>query len=383
MSKTMGKIIKELRLNHGLTQEMLAERLGVTYQAVSKWENDLGMPDISQIVPLASVLEVTTDTLFGIAGTNESEEAWKIVSHADSVEEYGNLESYLKAYDILSDGLKKYPNNLIIINNCMALGVSLSMPHNGWIYAEERAKEIASKTICQANFIIANSKNINDILTARQILIFLYCSRHEYDLAAQEARKFPVRTDFTLYSNIARVNEYMGNHEAAIAFLCTDIDYSLQAFEDNAARLGRAYYNSGKYNDAIETYETFFAVMKAIFKDEHPRPYHDFDSGDLYLLLASSYLAVDETEKAMDAVEKSILYYLDLLEWGMEKSECNAYRFFEIKSPLVKNTEVTLSRLSRNDIKTKLLGKLCDKAIEPLRGNERYAKLVDRVGSIA
>ena len=117
MATSMGKIIKKLRKDHGFTQEELAERLGVTYQAVSKWENDTGMPDISQIVPLASVLEVSTDVLFGIAETSESEEAWNIVLTANSVQEYGNLDTYLKAYDILTDGLKKYPSNLIIMNN--------------------------------------------------------------------------------------------------------------------------------------------------------------------------------------------------------------------------------------------------------------------------
>lgn len=145
MATSMGKIIKKLRKDHGFTQEELAERLGVTYQAVSKWENDTGMPDISQIVPLASVLEVSTDVLFGIAETSESEEAWNIVLTANSVQEYGNLDTYLKAYDILTDGLKKYPSNLIIMNNCMKLGVSLSIPENGWIYAEAYAKKLHSK----------------------------------------------------------------------------------------------------------------------------------------------------------------------------------------------------------------------------------------------
>ena len=61
MASNMGKIIKELRKKSGFTQEELAERLGVTYQAVSKWENGTGMPDISQIVPIASIFKVTTD----------------------------------------------------------------------------------------------------------------------------------------------------------------------------------------------------------------------------------------------------------------------------------------------------------------------------------
>ena len=67
MATTMGQIIKNLRKGRGFTQEELAERLGVTYQAISKWENDSGMPDISQIVPLATIFDVSTDFLFGIA----------------------------------------------------------------------------------------------------------------------------------------------------------------------------------------------------------------------------------------------------------------------------------------------------------------------------
>ncbi len=47
------------------------------------------MPDISQVVPLASIFKVSTDVLFGIADTTENEEARKIVQHADRIKKYG------------------------------------------------------------------------------------------------------------------------------------------------------------------------------------------------------------------------------------------------------------------------------------------------------
>ena len=47
MTETMGQIIKRLRKERNLTQEELAEQLNITAPAVSKWENDAGMPDIS------------------------------------------------------------------------------------------------------------------------------------------------------------------------------------------------------------------------------------------------------------------------------------------------------------------------------------------------
>lgn len=379
MSSTLGQIIKDLRKKNGFTQEELAERLGVTYQAVSKWENDTGMPDISQVVPLASIFGVSTDVLFGIADTTENEEAWKIVQHASGIEKYGDVESYLNAYDILLDGLKKYPNNLIIMINCMNLGTSLSLPENGWIYAEERAKEIASETIRQANFIIANSKNITDILSARQVLVFLYCTQGKFDLASNEARNFPPRADLTVYSNMAIVNEYMANYKRTATCLCSNIDYTLQALENDIARLGKAYYNDGKYKDAIAVYETFFEVMSVIFKDEIPLSYHDFDSGDCYLLLAEAYLATGETSKAMGAVEKSVMYYIDFYNtYTGEKVLQRSH----IKSPIIRETEVITS-LPKENIKQMLLNKLSIPGIQSLNQETRFLELFAIVNNLS
>ena len=63
--ETMGKRISDLRKRKGLTQEQLAQQLGITAQAVSKWENDLSCPDISILPQLAEALGVTTDELLG------------------------------------------------------------------------------------------------------------------------------------------------------------------------------------------------------------------------------------------------------------------------------------------------------------------------------
>ncbi len=61
MAKTIGNIIRELRCSRNLTQEQLAENLNITAQAISKWENNIGMPDISQVVPIAHFFGVSTD----------------------------------------------------------------------------------------------------------------------------------------------------------------------------------------------------------------------------------------------------------------------------------------------------------------------------------
>lgn len=74
-NETLGRRIARLRLEHGMTQERLARELGVTAQAVSKWENDLSAPDIMLLPELARTLGVTVDALLGaggpVSGTSE------------------------------------------------------------------------------------------------------------------------------------------------------------------------------------------------------------------------------------------------------------------------------------------------------------------------
>lgn len=66
MEETLGKRISLHRKRLGLTQDALAERLGVTAQAVSKWENDQSCPDIAMLPKLAELFDTTTDQLLGL-----------------------------------------------------------------------------------------------------------------------------------------------------------------------------------------------------------------------------------------------------------------------------------------------------------------------------
>lgn len=63
MKKTLGMMIAELRKEQGMTQLELAEKMGVTDKAVSKWERDLSCPDINSLPTLAALLNVSVDEL--------------------------------------------------------------------------------------------------------------------------------------------------------------------------------------------------------------------------------------------------------------------------------------------------------------------------------
>ena len=69
----IGKFIQELRKEKGLTQEELAEKLGITKNAVSKWERGISLMDLSLLKPLSEILEVSiTEILSGDRIDNKS-----------------------------------------------------------------------------------------------------------------------------------------------------------------------------------------------------------------------------------------------------------------------------------------------------------------------
>ena len=61
--KTLGTKISELRKTRGMTQDELAEKMGVSPQAVSKWENDLSMPDLPILIELSDFFHISLDDL--------------------------------------------------------------------------------------------------------------------------------------------------------------------------------------------------------------------------------------------------------------------------------------------------------------------------------
>lgn len=94
----IGAKIKQLRLKAGLTQEQLAERLGLSAQSVSKWETAVTMPDITLLPVLSGELGVSIDELFDLTAEQKLQ---RIERRLDIEEEFSNdvfgeYESFLK-----------------------------------------------------------------------------------------------------------------------------------------------------------------------------------------------------------------------------------------------------------------------------------------------
>ena len=110
----LGKKIRALRFKAGLTQEQLAEKLGVGPQAVSKWENAAAMPDITALPVLAEVFGVTVDDLFDLT----AEQRFNRIENRMDIEDdlpqdvFLEYEEFLKA-QLAEDGYKKRATELL------------------------------------------------------------------------------------------------------------------------------------------------------------------------------------------------------------------------------------------------------------------------------
>lgn len=124
MNESIGNRISKYRREKGLTQEELAAKLGVSSQAVSKWENDASCPDISLLPQLCRTLGISTDEL--LTGNN-NEVKLVPVEQRKSLDE---LTLRVKVNSAQGDKVKvNLPMSLVKI--CLELGVEITPQMTG------------------------------------------------------------------------------------------------------------------------------------------------------------------------------------------------------------------------------------------------------------
>ena len=108
----IGVVIKKYRKEAGMTQEEMANRLGVTTPAVNKWENSNSKPDIELLAPIARLLDISLDTSLSFHEKLSDTEIEEIIRKMDRM---FSEEGYEKTYEWALRLIKEYPNcNMLI-----------------------------------------------------------------------------------------------------------------------------------------------------------------------------------------------------------------------------------------------------------------------------
>ena len=165
--------LKKYRILKELTQEDVAEFLGITPQSVSKWERGESYPDITLLPALANIFETSVDLLLGMDTIRAEETRYNIHKKAVEYQRNGNLDMAEKTY---RDALLIYPNK-----PGMILGLASTLALKG---DTEEAIELMERGLP----ISINEKQKS---TMRAALCFLYLKAGREDKACKLASQLP------------------------------------------------------------------------------------------------------------------------------------------------------------------------------------------------
>lgn len=108
----IGQVIRKHRKEQNMTQEEMAQRLGVTTPAVNKWENGNSYPDIMMLAPIARLLHISLDTLLSFQEELTENEITAMTQEAD---ERLKKDTYDEVFQWAKDKIEMYPNCKVLI----------------------------------------------------------------------------------------------------------------------------------------------------------------------------------------------------------------------------------------------------------------------------
>ena len=173
-------IIRQNRRAKDMTQENLAEILGVSVSAVSLWESGKTMPDIALLPALCSVLSVSADTLLGIDLDRKDEEIAEILEEADKVGSRGYMEESIA---ILEKGLKRYPDEALLL-----VQLSTSLEKLDGTEAEKEAN-LRESVLLQEEILRGKDSEVRSATLYN--ICFAYQKIGEHEKAIGQAKKLP------------------------------------------------------------------------------------------------------------------------------------------------------------------------------------------------
>ncbi len=204
MKITIGKKIKELRLRDARKQDDLASAVGVTAQAVSRWESGGSYPDLELIPSIANYFGVSVDELFGYQNDREKK-IDAIIRKIDAfhIKGRGDDEWVDECLSILRDGLAEFPQNeRLMLTLADTLSEAGWRRHHEWLYYDDEGYIQHDYDVHKENpywgeairlcETLADSAHDYEIVTkAISILVLLYRNIGENEKAVACADRMP------------------------------------------------------------------------------------------------------------------------------------------------------------------------------------------------
>ena len=321
MQLKLSENIRMFRKRDGKTQEDLADALGVTCQAVSRWESGGGYPDMELVPAIANYFGVSIDVLFGYHGDRDRK-VDEIIARIDAFEIKSRGDDLWvdECLSILREGLAEFPQNeRLMITLADTLSEAGWRRHHEWLYYDDegfirhdydrhRKNEYWAESVKLCEFLADHASDRNIAAKAVTIIVLLYRNFGEYEKAALYAKRMP---ELKKCRELLLAGSADGKKEAEYIG-----DFLLKAANEFAEQLVYGLVNDRRHyeNDfAIEKVKGTIAIFDLICDDGNMGPYHD-ELIKLYLYLSrlqwergyhnDAFLSLDKSLEHARALEK-------------------------------------------------------------------------------
>ncbi len=255
---TIGENIRKLRRERDITQEALAEMLGVTAQSVSQWENSRTAPDISQIAPLAHIFEVSADVILGIDVEKKETKILALYAEAYDTAAAGD---HRKAVELTEEALRQYPNSYRLMD---------FYANEIWLYnhmmPEENRETNVTRSFGYLDRILAECTD-PDIRNNSLILACLWHAQLGHTDEAERLAKTQEGIHFTYGELMGRIHkgkkqyeayrdEMLGQFTTAIGYLL--VDRLLETTDDNGTPMYTEKEQLTLHRTAAEMFRMLF-----------------------------------------------------------------------------------------------------------------------------
>lgn len=316
----IGEKIKELRKAQDVTQEKLADYLNISYQAVSKWENGLALPDLSFIPAISYFFGVSADYLLGIEidKTNEDIENTLI-----KVDELNHAGKRLNSISLLEEKLKLYPNNHTLLAEWIeskCLTFSPDCDQEKWL------NEIIEK----CNLILSDC-SIDEIrYKTKTNMVFAYSFCGKKDIAEKLCYEFPENP----YSKVEMMSMVAHPKERA-NFKKKCIGRDFESLFIDILSIAKHHYCFANPKDAIPVCQIALDILDIVGCEGFLIMY----KADAYSDLANTYSKLNDKEQTLKYVTLAFDTYLSLDE--LIEGKTYYYNSLLLKGEFFNKTKVT------------------------------------------
>ena len=283
----IGKRIKELRKKNDFTQEKLADYLGVTYKAVSKWECGVTVPDLSLIISLAKLLHVTTDELLGLKSADNDQRRVELETLYKKTWETGDLEERRRVSQM---AVAEFPGDMNYMDQlawATAMCSFLYEDDETYIAEQEKAIKMFECVIENAPDERIKASSIQGIV---QYLSFRGRNNEALEYAKQYPENYSVSRDDIMLSCL-QGDERKIYSQKMLDGLLTDIVNKIE-------------------RSSIEACIAQEQIINAVIADGNYLYYNTF-LVDNYVARAELYIRENDPEKAMEALKKAQKFAMD------------------------------------------------------------------------